>query len=158
MKYKEYAERFTADNLETKKLQMQGLTQEAAPLETLSLQRMELQTNQRRLQQAAEQLDQSIRYTKELENRQEEYCSLQEKVQKRKYQLDQMERMFLDAQAGLLAQTLHEGAPCPVCGSLEHPSPAVKVEEVATREQLDEEKAHLERGGWIEQAVETTGT
>ena len=37
---------------------------------------------------------------------------------------EQMNRAFLDEQAGLLAATLREDMPCPVCGSLHHPSPA----------------------------------
>lgn len=35
-----------------------------------------------------------------------------------------LERLFLDQQAGILASGLVEGKPCPVCGSLSHPSPA----------------------------------
>lgn len=55
------------------------------------------------------------------------------------------EKRFFDAQAGILAEKLEDNQPCPVCGSLNHPSPAVKVEEVVTREQLDEKKEHLEK-------------
>ncbi len=32
-------------------------------------------------------------------------------------------RRFMDAQAGILAQELEDGKPCPVCGSCSHPSP-----------------------------------
>lgn len=34
------------------------------------------------------------------------------------------ERIFMSARAGILAQSLEQGMPCPVCGSREHPSPA----------------------------------
>ncbi|HPY36349.1 MAG TPA: AAA family ATPase [Clostridia bacterium] len=35
-----------------------------------------------------------------------------------------LETAFLSGQAGILAKELLEGSPCPVCGSLSHPSPA----------------------------------
>lgn len=37
---------------------------------------------------------------------------------------DRLERLWLDEQAGVLAAGLADGAPCPVCGSTSHPSPA----------------------------------
>lgn len=52
--------------------------------------------------------------------------------------------MFLSAQAGVLAIDLKEGQACPVCGSIEHPCLAKLIDDVLTREELDNEKAVLE--------------
>lgn len=51
-----------------------------------------------------------------------------------------LERAFLDAQAGILAQTLQEDMPCPVCGALHHPAPAALEEDVPTQAALEEAK------------------
>ena len=47
-----------------------------------------------------------------------------------------MQRAFLDAQAGIFAGSLKAGIPCPVCGSVEHPRPAVLSEHAPTEEQV----------------------
>ena len=54
---------------------------------------------------------------------------------------------FLDNQAGILASCLAEGTPCPVCGSLDHPSPAHYQEQDkgATKEQVDRLKSEAEK-------------
>lgn len=36
-----------------------------------------------------------------------------------------LEKAYLDGQAGILASSLTEGEPCPVCGSTSHPAPAL---------------------------------
>lgn len=46
-------------------------------------------------------------------------------------------KMYLDAQAGILADTLEENMPCPVCGSTEHPNIATRPENAPTKEDLD---------------------
>lgn len=45
--------------------------------------------------------------------------------------------LFMDQQAGIMAEELEEGQPCPVCGSTSHPHPAVKTEEAPSQEELN---------------------
>ena len=50
---------------------------------------------------------------------------------------DALERAFLDAQAGLLAESLTEGTPCPVCGSTHHPARALLPHTAPTQAQVE---------------------
>ena len=53
-------------------------------------------------------------------------------------------RAFLDDQAGILAAELAEDQPCPVCGSLHHPLPAVKTDDAPTRETVEQSQKRWE--------------
>lgn len=51
-----------------------------------------------------------------------------------------LSQRFLDAQAGILAQALRDGQPCPVCGATEHPAPAMMPKETPTQAQVEKAK------------------
>ena len=75
----------------------------------------------------------------------EEYKTLQDaykNAQKTYEEFDSkykhMRKVYMDEQAGIIAQELQDGVPCPVCGSLEHPKPAVKSEGAPSKDELDQ--------------------
>ena len=60
-------------------------------------------------------------------------------------QLEAAESLFLRSQAGLLAASLEEGVPCPVCGSVHHPSLAVVPDDVPDRESINRLRKRKEK-------------
>ncbi len=57
--------------------------------------------------------------------------------------LQEVEDNYYLAQAGILAEHLQEGMPCPVCGSMEHPCITSLCEDAPTKEQLENCKVNL---------------
>ncbi len=83
----------------------------------------------------------------DLEERKNDYKEAQEnyRITSDRYQIkhdeyEKMHKAYLDEQAGILAATLLENTPCPVCGSNDHPCPAVKTLKAPTKQQLDKAK------------------
>ena len=81
----------------------------------------------------------------EQEEAAELYCEAAEKVSRLSRQYEKGYRAFLDDRAGVLAETLRDGEPCPVCGSLSHPSPAKKQAGAPAEQELEKMKAELEK-------------
>ncbi len=71
---------------------------------------------------------------------QKEYLAASDQYQKARAVSEQLQKAFLDGQAGILARILKPGEPCPVCGSVEHPSPCqlLPEHEELTREKVEE--------------------
>lgn len=57
----------------------------------------------------------------------------------------EMRRKFNDEQAGIIAEALEEGQPCPVCGSVHHPCKAVKSEGAPSQEEVEKAEKEAEK-------------
>ncbi len=65
---------------------------------------------------------------------------------------------FLMGQAGFLAAQLESGKPCPVCGSLHHPRPALAEEGIPSEEAVQQARSHAEEAQRSTQKSEQTCT
>ena len=86
------------------------------------------------------ELNDRIIKSAELKKLQAEYAEASDAASKSKADYEAKNKAFLDEQAGIMAETLEEGSPCPVCGSLEHPHLAEKSVSAPTEEQLKKAK------------------
>lgn len=52
---------------------------------------------------------------------------------------------YISSQAGILAKTLKDNLPCPVCGSSIHPKPALVSEDIISKDELDKKREIIEK-------------
>ena len=125
--------------------------QELDALADASTRRLALETKEKELAQrgtALSTLTQRLTACQQLAQKahraQEAYRAAAEAKAQAHTRRDALDRAFLDAQAGLLAQSLTEDAPCPVCGSTHHPAKAQLPRTAPTQAQVDAAKQEAE--------------
>lgn len=89
---------------------------------------------------------------------QQNYLTAEKEEEEAKLSYEEADKVYRRKMAGILAESLEEGVPCPVCGSVNHPRPAVKGDSLPTKEQVKQlkeiyEKRQAKRAGLHEQAV-----
>ena len=117
-----------------------GLEEAGAQRERLLGQQTRAQEQSQRLEELSTLLAGCRQARVNLENAQKRYGVARQKAQAAQEDYAGKNQAFLDEQAGILAQQLAEGQPCPVCGSLTHPAPAQLSQGAPTEEELNRAK------------------
>ena len=92
-----------------------------AQKEKLSAEMRLLQTRQTALEKILNDLNDYDKLNHELQKQQYEYTALAAESERATEKYNRAHLAFLNEQAGIIAKTLQEGMPCPVCGSFQHP-------------------------------------
>lgn len=107
------------------------------------------------LERAGETLEADIT---RMERCQERALAAQKAYEQAESAYNHMYREFLAAQAGIMAESLEDGEPCPVCGALHHPQPAKLASGTVTQAQTEQAKknrdfAEKQRGEAAQESI-----
>ncbi len=137
------------DKLNVQKEELDGIKKEQKDLADAQKLKTEAEKAVEETQKRCDDLGKLLEELKNLDKMRAELASAQEKYTKsadRSSALDEtarsLRRRFNDEMAGIMAEDLSEGMPCPVCGSTSHPHKACKTEAAPSAE--DVEKAEKE--------------
>ena len=131
-------------DIDTLKSQIESLNAESKTLEKCGEQKIILENNILSLNDRLSKLQQLLQSMEALKKNHEEHKKAVQIYKEKQANVDSLDasykaghKLYLDAQAGILAESLEEDMPCPVCGSLSHPKKASKPVDVPTKEELD---------------------
>ena len=129
-----------------------GLKEESKALEEIGAEKEKLLRQKQEQHQKREQLQKLIsdlvKYHDQVEKwetARQLYLTAEEKSSWLQQEYDAKNKAFLDEQAGIIASRLEEGTPCPVCGSVHHPSPAVMASSAPSEEEVKKARRAYEK-------------
>ena len=136
--------------IEVLKAQIESLTEESKTLQKSGEQKI-LFANQKALhKESLSKLDTLLKSMENLKKIDAQYKNAAKRYEAKKAAANEIKisydlkyDLYLDAQAGILAETLVDNMPCPVCGSTSQPQKAIKPTDVPQKDELDILKAKL---------------
>ena len=98
-----------------------------------------------KIHQLSQYYDELLQAIEKRSDLQEEYVHLEKEVDDQRKHYQQLEKLYFRKQAGIFASQLKDNEPCPICGSLHHPHPALLEKEDISKEKLDQQKKVVTR-------------
>ena len=117
------------------------LTDEQISLGNPDNEKTKIENDLKALKQYQQDLSNLSKKRGQLTTEQNTFKTLKEKATDAENEWSRMTNLFYSAQAGILAEILEEGKPCPVCGSTHHPVKAQKAKDVPSEEELNQQES-----------------
>lgn len=134
------------------KIKLDKMLEEQKSLQSMEADKIRLSNEKENIESEKTDLDDlenALALLTKLENDlkafQRDYLNKAEIAEEKRAEYERKNRLFLDEQAGVLAQSLSDGVPCPVCGSTEHPNPAEFSTDAPTEAELKKAKKEAEK-------------
>lgn len=131
--------------IEALKEERKSLENIGAEKEKLLRQKQEQHQKRTDLQKLIADIAQYHTQQKNWETAQRLYLAAYEKSSDLQQEYDAKNKAFLDEQAGIIAGKLEDGKPCPVCGSVHHPAPAVMADTAPTEAEVKKVRKDYEK-------------
>lgn len=112
-------------------------------LEQIQKEQQILENRKIRVSHLEEQIAKRKTAAENLKQSQARYQTAAEISRSLRMEYTELEQLFFDGQAGILAAQLKEGKACPVCGSLHHPMPACVQKQVPRKEELEKREREV---------------
>lgn len=140
-----------SDKIQQKKEQQKNWNKELSTLKNAETKKLEFETQRDKIDSRKIEIEKLSSLLSELskiktayKNAQAQYIKLSDFAETANKKYIDLNRSFLDAQAGILSRMLKNGEPCLVCGSKNHPNPAELSIDAPTESCIDEAKKNAD--------------
>lgn len=110
----------------------------------LSAELEKIETRGKEIRSLHDDMQKCTALKQDLEKQKADLLEIEQEYEKKNSEYANLFKLFLNEQAGIIAEKLEDNQPCPVCGSLEHPNPAKKSFFAPTEAELDKLKNVLD--------------